>query len=84
MLIDRAQNRPIIVLLGSVGVTVTNCGIALMGMVVRVVTHPGGGIGRLLNSQPAIWLGKINYSLYLWQMPFLNPEVSRVGLLSFQ
>ncbi len=28
---------------------------------------------RLLNWAPVVWLGWISYSLYLWQMPFMNP-----------
>jgi peptidoglycan/LPS O-acetylase OafA/YrhL len=27
---------------------------------------------KILNSKPAIWLGGMSYSLYLWQEPFLN------------
>ena len=27
---------------------------------------------RLLNWAPAMWLGTISYSLYLWQQPFMN------------
>lgn len=27
---------------------------------------------RVLNWRPMVWLGSISYSLYLWQMPFMN------------
>ena len=29
---------------------------------------------RILNMPFVVWLGTISYSLYLWQMPFANPE----------
>ena len=35
------------------------------------VLHPGGRAGRLLESPPARWIGRISYSLYLWQTLFL-------------
>jgi peptidoglycan/LPS O-acetylase OafA/YrhL len=28
---------------------------------------------RILNAAPIVWLGKISYSLYLWQQPFFSP-----------
>jgi peptidoglycan/LPS O-acetylase OafA/YrhL len=31
---------------------------------------------QILNSKPAIWLGAMSYSLYLWQEPFLNSWVT--------
>ena len=30
---------------------------------------------RLLNTPILIWIGNLSYSLYLWQMPFANPNV---------
>ncbi len=32
---------------------------------------PEGWLGRLLESHPAVWFGRISYSVYLWQMLFL-------------
>lgn len=31
-------------------------------------------LGAVLNCRPAVWLGTLSYSLYLWQQPFLNPR----------
>jgi peptidoglycan/LPS O-acetylase OafA/YrhL len=36
--------------------------------------HCQSHLGRLLNSKPAVWIGLLSYSLYLWQQPFLNPH----------
>lgn len=33
-------------------------------------------LGRVLNSRPAMWMGTLSYSLYLWQNPFLNRDVA--------
>jgi len=63
-----------ILLLDSIGLLLINFGIALI--VERVTTYPEDCIGRLLNSRPMTWLGSISYSLYLWQMPFLNHQDS--------
>ena len=41
-------------------------------MVLRYMTVSEGFSYQLLNSRPAIWLGGMSYSLYLWQEPFLN------------
>lgn len=30
---------------------------------------------RILNHPIAVWIGTLSYSLYLWQMPFTNPDV---------
>lgn len=35
------------------------------------VLHPRAAAGRLLESAPARWVGRISYSLYLWQQLFL-------------
>jgi peptidoglycan/LPS O-acetylase OafA/YrhL len=42
-------------------------------IVVSTVFSPGDRFGRLLESAPFHWLGRISYSVYLWQMPFLTP-----------
>jgi peptidoglycan/LPS O-acetylase OafA/YrhL len=39
---------------------------SIAGLLLRVVQTPP----RLLNLAPVAWLGKISYSLYLWQQPF--------------
>lgn len=74
VLIRGSHNRVLALVLGSLGVTAMNAGIALI--VERVVSFPDDGFGRILNSGPVVWLGRISYSLYLWQMPFLNHQDS--------
>jgi peptidoglycan/LPS O-acetylase OafA/YrhL len=36
---------------------------------VRADSH----LGWLLNSKPAVAIGLLSYSIYLWQQPFLSP-----------
>lgn len=55
-----------------VGATLVNLGIA--ACVLRVVTHPSGISGRVLNSRPAAMIGLLSYSLYLWQQLFLDVD----------
>jgi peptidoglycan/LPS O-acetylase OafA/YrhL len=48
---------------------ILHCSIA--GLVLHVIQSPY----RILNFAPVVWLGKISYSLYLWQEPFFfNPS----------
>jgi peptidoglycan/LPS O-acetylase OafA/YrhL len=35
--------------------------------------HTNTLLGSLLNSKPAMVIGVLSYSIYLWQQPFLNP-----------
>jgi peptidoglycan/LPS O-acetylase OafA/YrhL len=39
---------------------------SMAGLLLHVVQTPY----RILNNAPIVWLGKISYSLYLWQQPF--------------
>ena len=43
---------------------ILHCSIA--GLVLHVIQSPY----RILNLAPVVWLGRISYSLYLWQQPF--------------
>jgi peptidoglycan/LPS O-acetylase OafA/YrhL len=45
-----------------------HCSIA--GLLLHVVQNPY----RFLNAKPVVWLGKISYSLYLWQQLFVYGE----------
>jgi peptidoglycan/LPS O-acetylase OafA/YrhL len=48
---------------------ILHCSIA--GLVLHVIQSPY----RILNLAPVVWLGRISYSLYLWQEPFFfNPS----------
>ena len=51
------------------GYTVVNVGCAII--VDRVVTYPGGWVGRILNCPPLVLAGVLSYSIYLWQQIFL-------------
>jgi peptidoglycan/LPS O-acetylase OafA/YrhL len=42
-------------------------------VVARYVFLPTGLAATFLNSGPLIFIGKLSYSLYLWQELFLNP-----------
>jgi peptidoglycan/LPS O-acetylase OafA/YrhL len=44
--------------------------------VARLVFIPTGIVSRVLNSAPVVLIGKLSYSLYLWQQMFLNPNGS--------
>ncbi len=48
--------------------------LSIAGLVLHVVRTPY----RFLNSLPIVWLGKISYSLYLWQQVFcFNPSLNQ-------
>ena len=53
--------------------TVQNCCLALI--IDSCVTNSHTAAGRLLNWRPLVFVGLISYSIYLWQQPFLNPEL---------
>lgn len=61
-----------------VGETALNLTIALL--LDRVVTHPVGAVARLLNTAVAGWIGRLSYSIYLWQQPMF----ARDGGIFFQ
>jgi peptidoglycan/LPS O-acetylase OafA/YrhL len=56
----------------TLGPTVLNAAIVLS--MERLRRWPQHGGGWLLNLSPVRALGRISYSLYLWQEPFLNPH----------
>ncbi len=37
------------------------------------VLNPGSLVGRILEMRPFVWIGRMSYSLYLWQQIFLPP-----------
>lgn len=47
--------------------------LSLPPLIVSTMLHPEGAAGRLLESQPAKFVGRISYSLYLWQQMFFAP-----------
>src|SRR5204862_3643955 len=70
-LVLMALNRARVFTLGwIVGDAVQNVIIVLV--LDRCVSWPTRGLARLLNTAPLAWVGRLSYSLYLWQQPFLN------------
>ncbi len=49
--------------------------ICAAAMIWRFMYVRDGLVFSVLNCRPAIWIGGISYSLYLWQEPFLNSWV---------
>jgi peptidoglycan/LPS O-acetylase OafA/YrhL len=45
-------------------------------LIVSTVLHPGSLLGRWLELKPVRFLGRISYSLYLWQQLFFHGEIS--------
>lgn len=74
----RAFPHPVIVT--SLGESLANVGIAFI--LVRAVSDIEGPLARLLNSRAVVSVGVMSYSLYLWQMLFLNPT-STSALMRF-
>jgi peptidoglycan/LPS O-acetylase OafA/YrhL len=50
-------------------------------MIVSTVVFPQGWIGRFLETAPLRFVGKISYSLYLWQQPFFILDSATAGTL---
>ena len=53
-------------------------------MMLGTVSHPLSWVGRLLSLPPVRWVGRISYSLYLWQGLFLIPAWERHRLPAIQ
>ena len=60
---------PLPQLMARSGITIFNLGIVLC-IQSAVVSPP-----RILNYAIPVWIGSVSYSLYLWQMLFMNPHV---------
>jgi peptidoglycan/LPS O-acetylase OafA/YrhL len=59
---------------GLIGITLMNVGVALC--LDWAIRNADSLVGRLLNSAPLVFVGKMSYSLYLWQQPFLDRSSS--------
>jgi len=67
LLINRMGSHTAAILLGA---PVMNMCIALL--IESSTRHAGSWVGRFLNWRPVVFLGVLSYSLYLWQLPFLD------------
>jgi peptidoglycan/LPS O-acetylase OafA/YrhL len=47
----------------------TAVAVATALVLMAVLTNPRAAATRLLAARPAVWLGRLSYSLYLWHMP---------------
>jgi peptidoglycan/LPS O-acetylase OafA/YrhL len=47
-------------------------GIATAALIVHLVTIPQSFVARALSIAPMLWIGRISYSLYIWQQLFLT------------
>ena len=54
----------------------TIIGFTCATIVFYVVKYPMTLLGRALSLSWVTWLGRISYSLYLWQQPFLTPDLN--------
>ena len=52
-------------------------------LIVGTVLHPTGPVGRLLESRPLRIVGRLSYSIYLWQQLFVVLDGCRVPALAF-
>jgi peptidoglycan/LPS O-acetylase OafA/YrhL len=75
-----------------IGIPIQNIGIAIW--MLFCVVNSDGFAGKILNARPLVYIGKMSYSIYLWQQLFLNPYSSSwitsfpvnlvfVGIVSF-
>jgi peptidoglycan/LPS O-acetylase OafA/YrhL len=70
-------------------IPVTSLRHTVMGLSVPIVLlsttlNPKFFISRMLESEPLQWLGKLSYSIYLWQQLFLPPPTTGTHLFSPQ
>ena len=54
----------------TIGPTLETAGMWIL--VSWLVVNPASGLGRVLNSGPMTWVGRLSYSLYVWNQPFLT------------
>jgi len=57
-------------------IAATSIGISMLNVVIlllldRYMRSPSSAVGKFLNSPPVVFVGRISYSLYLWQQPFM-------------
>jgi len=76
--IPNGQEGAASVFLGIILRIITN--FLLTFCVARLVYIPTGLAGRALNSAPFVLIGKLSYSLYLWQQPFTVPFSSNLSV----
>ncbi|HEY3998516.1 MAG TPA: acyltransferase, partial [Candidatus Xenobia bacterium] len=71
-----------LMLVGSIVAAVGQDGRCLLlgCLVLGTVLHPATWVGRLLESNALRWIGRLSYSLYLWQQLFMKPVAMPAAL----
>ncbi|HEY9126009.1 MAG TPA: acyltransferase [Acidobacteriaceae bacterium] len=59
----------------------TTVAVALPFFIGYTVLRPKSLLGRFLESAPLKWIGRLSYSLYIWQMMFLVEGARPLGLI---
>jgi peptidoglycan/LPS O-acetylase OafA/YrhL len=54
--------------------------VAIAVLIGAVVLHPNAGATRILGAAPLAWMGRISYSVYLWQELFVHMSLGRAAL----
>lgn len=49
-------------------------------VIVSTVLRPASGLGQLLEWAPVRYVGRLSYSLYIWQMMFFAPGETQLGI----
>jgi peptidoglycan/LPS O-acetylase OafA/YrhL len=52
------------------------------GLLAVTSLHPDSWVGIILQLAPIRWIGRISYSLYIWQQLFLTPGTRPLGFLN--
>ncbi len=73
LLLDLGRNHPRI----HFGITETVLNLCICYAIVRYTEFPRGFAGKLLNLPGISYVGRLSYSLYLWQQIFMNPDDPR-------
>jgi len=50
-------------------------------LILSTVLHPDSAVGWLLELPFVRLIGRMSYSLYVWQMPFLVPDQRELGIV---
>jgi len=54
--------------------------VSIAVLIGSMVLHPGSGVTKVLGVAPLAWLGRISYSVYLWQELFVHMSQGKAAL----